>query len=57
MKLTATLFDRVQEAARAAAAQLDIGDPEVAIVLGSGLGGVADKLEEAHTVPDASLAG
>ena len=57
MKLTATLFDRVQEAARAAAAQLDIGDPEVAIVLGSGLGGVADKLEEAHTVPYASLPG
>jgi purine-nucleoside phosphorylase len=57
VKLTATLFDRVQEAARAAAAQLDIGEAEVAVVLGSGLGGVADKLEGAHTVPYASLPG
>ena len=57
MKLTATLFDRVQEAARAAAAQLDVGEAEVAVVLGSGLGGVADKLEGARTVPYASLPG
>jgi len=57
VKLTATLFDRVQEAARAAAAQLDVGEAEVAVVLGSGLGGVADKLEGARTVPYASLPG
>ena len=57
MKLTATLFDRVQAAARAAAAQLDVGEAEVAVVLGSGLGGVADKLEGARTVPYASLPG
>ena len=57
MKLTATLFERVQEAARAAAAQLDVGEAEVAVVLGSGLGGVADKLEGARTVPYASLPG
>ena len=57
MKLTATLFDRVLAAARAAAAQLDVGEAEVAVVLGSGLGGVADKLEGARTVPYASLPG
>jgi purine-nucleoside phosphorylase len=57
VKLTATLFDRVQEAARAAAAQLDVGEAEVAVVLGSGLGGVADKLTAARTVPYASLPG
>jgi purine-nucleoside phosphorylase len=57
VKLTATLFDRVQEAARAAAAQLDVGEAEVAVVLGSGLGGIAGQLGEARTVPYASLPG
>jgi purine-nucleoside phosphorylase len=57
VKLTATLFDRVQEAARAAASQLDVGEAEVAVVLGSGLGGVANQLGETRTVPYASLPG
>jgi len=57
VKLPASVFDRVLVAARAAAAQLDVGEAEVAVVLGSGLGGVADKLEGARTVPYASLPG
>ncbi len=57
MKITSSLFDRVQAAARAAAEQLEVDTPEVAIVLGSGLGGVADRLTQARSVPYASLPG
>jgi purine-nucleoside phosphorylase len=57
MKLGASLFDRVQAAARAAAEQLSLDAPHVAVVLGSGLGGVADGLTAAHRVPYASLPG
>jgi purine-nucleoside phosphorylase len=57
MKLGAALFDRVQAAARAAAEQLNLDTPHVAVVLGSGLGGVADGLSGAHRVPYASLPG
>jgi purine-nucleoside phosphorylase len=55
MKLGAPLFERVQAAARAVSEQLDIDTPTAAIVLGSGLGGVADRLSEARRVPYASL--
>jgi purine-nucleoside phosphorylase len=55
MKLGAPLFDRVQAAARAAAEQLEIDNPSVAVVLGSGLGGVADRLADARRVSYASL--
>jgi purine-nucleoside phosphorylase len=55
MKLGAPLFERVQAAARAVSEQLDIDTPTAAIVLGSGLGGVADRLIEARRVPYASL--
>jgi purine-nucleoside phosphorylase len=57
MKLGAPLFDRVATAARAVAEQLDLDTPDVAVVLGSGLGGVADRLSDVHRVPYASLPG
>jgi purine-nucleoside phosphorylase len=61
VKLDATFFERVQGAARAAARALDLdGDgagADVAVVLGSGLGGVADRLDGARSVPYASLPG
>jgi purine-nucleoside phosphorylase len=57
MKLDATFFDRVQGAAHAAAEQLGIESADVGVVLGSGLGGVADRLEGARSVPYASLPG
>jgi purine-nucleoside phosphorylase len=55
--MDATFFERVQAAARAAAEQLDADDADVAVVLGSGLGGVADRLSGARAVPYASLPG
>ena len=55
MKLGASLFDRVQTAARAAAERLDLEAPSVAVVLGSGLGGVADSLTGARSISYASL--
>ena len=55
MKLGAPLFERVQAAARAVAEQLDLETPSAAVVLGSGLGGVADRLTDARRVPYASL--
>ena len=58
MKLDATFFDRVQGAAHAAAASSSAStSADVAVVLGSGLGGVADRLEGARSVPYASLPG
>jgi purine-nucleoside phosphorylase len=57
MKMDATFFERVQTAARAAAEQLNADDADVAVVLGSGLGGVADRLTDARSVPYASLPG
>jgi purine-nucleoside phosphorylase len=65
LKLSAPLFDRVQAAARAAVDQLGLahpdtareGQPAAAVVLGSGLGGVADQLADARSVPYASLPG
>ncbi|HEX3903608.1 MAG TPA: purine-nucleoside phosphorylase [Polyangia bacterium] len=55
MKLGAPLFERVQAAARAVAEQLELDTPTAAVVLGSGLGGVADRLTDARRVPYASL--
>jgi purine-nucleoside phosphorylase len=57
VKLVATLFERVRAAAEAAAVHLDASGADVAIVLGSGLGGVADRLQEARTAPYSSLPG
>jgi purine-nucleoside phosphorylase len=57
VKVTSSMFDRVQAAARAAAEQMEIDAPVAAIVLGSGLGGVADRLTQAKSVPYASLPG
>jgi purine-nucleoside phosphorylase len=55
MKLGAPLFERVQAAARAVSEQLELETPTAAVVLGSGLGGVADRLIDARRVPYASL--
>ena len=55
MKLDATFFERVQRAARSAGTQLDVEGAEVAVVLGSGLGGVAGRLADARSIPYASL--
>src|SRR5579871_314107 len=55
MKLGAPLFERVQAAARAVSEQLELDTPSVAVVLGSGLGGVADRLTDARRVAYASL--
>jgi len=57
MKMDATFFDRIQGAAHAASEQLALDGADVAVVLGSGLGGVADRLEAARTVPYASVPG
>jgi purine-nucleoside phosphorylase len=57
VKLDATFFDRVRGAAHAASEQLGIDSADVAVVLGSGLGGVADRLEGARSVPYAALPG
>jgi purine-nucleoside phosphorylase len=57
VKLGAPLFERVQAAARAAAERLDLDTPTAAVVLGSGLGGVADRLTDARRVSYASLPG
>jgi purine-nucleoside phosphorylase len=57
MKLVATLFERVKGAAEAAAQHLDAEGADAAVVLGSGLGGVADRLAGARTAPYASLPG
>ena len=57
MKLGAGFFERVQGAAQAAGHGLGIDSADVAVVLGSGLGGVADRLEGARSIPYASLPG
>ena len=57
MKMDATFFDRVQGAARAAAQQLDVDDAAIAVVLGSGLAGVAARLLHPRSVPYATLPG
>ncbi|HVR63481.1 MAG TPA: purine-nucleoside phosphorylase [Polyangia bacterium] len=57
MKLAATLHERVQAAARAAAEHVDAFGAEVAVVLGSGLGGVAGRLASAREIAYAALPG
>lgn len=55
MKIAAALHDRIQAAAEAAALRLDADASDVAIVLGSGLASVADRLPEPRSVPYAAL--
>jgi len=57
MKLGESFFDRVRGAAHAAREQLDIDTAHVGVVLGSGLGGVADRLERARSAPYSALPG
>jgi purine-nucleoside phosphorylase len=57
MKPTASLFERVQAAARAVADGLGGEGVEVAVVLGSGLASVADLFTGARSAPYASLPG
>ena len=57
MRPSATLHDRIQIAAEAAAERLDAAGAEVAVVLGSGLATAADTLEDARAAPYASLPG
>ncbi len=57
MKLQATLYDRVRNAAETVADRLDAGGSEVAVVLGSGLGGIASRLENARAALYATLPG
>jgi purine-nucleoside phosphorylase len=57
MKPTASLFDRVRDAARAVADHLDGDAADVAVVLGSGLASVADALAGPRGAPYASLPG
>jgi purine-nucleoside phosphorylase len=49
-----TYFDRVEEAARRVRDHAD-GPPDVAVVLGSGLGAFADRLADATAVPYAGI--
>jgi purine-nucleoside phosphorylase len=57
VKPSSSFFDRIQGAARAIADHLDGAGAEVAIVLGSGLASVSDRLTGARTAPYASLPG
>ena len=57
MKPTASLFDRVRDAARAVADHLDGDGADVAVVLGSGLASVADFVTKPRSAPYASLPG
>jgi purine-nucleoside phosphorylase len=57
MKPTASLFDRVRDSARAVADHLDGDGAHVAVVLGSGLGSVADSFTSPRSAPYASLPG
>jgi purine-nucleoside phosphorylase len=57
MKIAASLYDRIQAAAEAAADSLDADSADVAIVLGSGLASAADRLTNARSVLYAALPG
>jgi purine-nucleoside phosphorylase len=57
MRLGESLFERVRGAAHAASEQLGVDTADVGVVLGSGLGGVADRLERARSVPYSALPG
>ena len=45
-----SLYDQLKDSVRIIWKKLDF-EPEVAVVLGSGLGGLADRIEDAVTVP------
>src|SRR5689334_554020 len=49
--MTISIFDRATEAARFITMQMGTRKPRVAVVLGSGLGGVADAVQEAVEIP------
>jgi purine-nucleoside phosphorylase len=57
MKLAASLYDRVRAAAEAVAEHLDAAEAEVAVVLGSGLAGVANQMQNARSTLYAALPG
>ena len=57
MKLAASLYDRVRTAAETVAEHLDAAEAEVAVVLGSGLAGVASQMENARSTLYAALPG
>jgi purine-nucleoside phosphorylase len=57
MKPTASLFERVRDAARAVADNLAGDGADVAVVLGSGLASVADSFASPRSAPYASLPG
>jgi len=57
MKPAATLHERVLAAADAAAEHLDAADADVAVILGSGLAAVADRLQGARSALYSTLPG
>jgi purine-nucleoside phosphorylase len=57
MKVAATYYDRIRDAAAAVADHLEATDAEVAVVLGSGLAAAAQRIKDARSVPYASLPG
>jgi purine-nucleoside phosphorylase len=57
MKLAATLHERIQAAARAAAEHIDARGADVAVVLGSGLHGVGSRLMASREIAYAALPG
>jgi len=57
MKLAATFIERVQAAATTLADRLDAQGAHVALILGSGLSSVADRVERGRSAPYATLPG
>ena len=57
MKLSTTFSERVHAGAAGLAERLDADGSEVAVVLGSGLAAIADRLEHARQAPYATLPG
>jgi len=57
VKPTSTYYDRVRGAAEAVSERLDAAHAQVAVVLGSGLGGAAAILEQSRSIPYSSVPG
>lgn len=57
MKVAASLHDRVLAAASAAGEQIDAGGASLAIILGSGLAGAAQRLQDVRSISYAALPG
>lgn len=57
MKAVSTFLDRVHAGAAALSERLDADGAEVAVVLGSGLSGIADQMKDARQAPYATLPG